>query len=158
MAERHKVVPAVFLVFENPQGEVLLQLRQNTGYADGYWSIPSGHFEPNEHVLKVAQREAKEELDVTMEEQDMHFIALHHIRRTDGLDGMNFYFKITKWQGTPSNAEPAKCGGVQWFSKTKLPENIFPELAEVLGSHPPHRCLSGKFQPRLGTTPTEQKV
>lgn len=153
MAERHKLVPAVFLIFENPQGEVLLQLRQNTGYADGYWSIPSGHFEPEEHVLDVAKREAQEEIGVTMEEQDMHFLAMHHIRRTDGLDGLNLYFKITKWQGKPTNAEPDKCGGIEWFAKTNLPENTYPELAEVFAIQAPHLCLEGKFQPRLGHAP-----
>lgn len=158
MAERHKVVPAVLFVLENPQGEVLLHLRQNTGFADGFWSIPGGHFEPNEHVLDVIKREAKEELGVTVTEDGIHLIGIHHIRRKDGLDGLNLYYKITKWQGVPFNTEPETCAGMQWFAIENLPENTFPEFYEVVASKLPHLCLEGKFQPRLGSALTEQKA
>lgn len=150
MAERHKVVPAVIFMLENPQGEVLLHLRQNTGFADGYWSLPGGHVEPNEHVLTTIQREAKEELGIEVEEEGINFLGLHHIRRNDGLDGLNLYYKITKWQGTPSNTETATCAGIQWFPLNNLPENTFPEFYEVIAPKPPHQFLQGTFQPRLG--------
>lgn len=40
--ERHKVVPAVYAVFRD--GDRLLLLRRaNTGYYDGYYSLPAGH-------------------------------------------------------------------------------------------------------------------
>ncbi len=158
MAERHTLVPAVLFVLENPQGEVLLHLRQNTGFADGFWSLPGGHFEPNEHVLNVIKREAQEELGVAVEEEGIHFIGMHHIRRKDGLDGLNLYYKITKWQGTPSNTEPATCAGMHWFALNNLPENTFPEFFDVITPKPPHLCLAGTFQPRLGQPLAEKKV
>ena len=146
---RHSVVPAVLFVLEE-NGRYLFQLRKNTGFADGFWSIPGGHFEPEEHALTVVAREAKEELGITIEEEGIEFLGMHHMRRKDGNDGLNLYFKITAWQGTPTNAEPETCESLAWFSPEEFPENIFPEIHEILGPKPPHKFIEGHHQPRLG--------
>ena len=57
---RFVVVPAayVFLLREGSRGtEVLLQLRQNTGYRDGYWAAAAaGHVERGETAYDAAHR------------------------------------------------------------------------------------------------------
>ena len=60
------MVPAsyVFLLRESTDGtgtEVLLQLRQGTGYMDGHWAAAAaGHIEQGESVFEAAAREAAE--------------------------------------------------------------------------------------------------
>ena len=66
MTPRFVVVPAayVFLLRTGPTGdEVLLQLRQNTGYMDAHWAAATaGHIERGETAYDAAQRESAEEL------------------------------------------------------------------------------------------------
>jgi len=45
MEERFKITPASYVFLFNDKNEVLLSLRQNTGYRDGQYVIPSGHAE-----------------------------------------------------------------------------------------------------------------
>ena len=52
--------------------EVLLQLRRNTGYMDGYWACgAAGHVEASEAVTATAVREAREELGVEVAAHDL---------------------------------------------------------------------------------------
>ena len=68
MTDRFVVVPAsyVYLLREGAAGtEVLLQLRQNTGYMDGRWAAAAaGHVERGETAYDAARREALEEVGV----------------------------------------------------------------------------------------------
>ena len=51
--------------------QVLLQLRQGTGYMDGHWACgASGHVEAAESVLETAVRETDEELGIRVEAKD----------------------------------------------------------------------------------------
>lgn len=147
---RHAVVPAVLFVLEK-DGRYLLHLRQNTGFADGFWSVPGGHFEPDEHALQVVIREAQEELGIAVKPGDIALIGMHHYRRKDGQDGLNLYFKITHWEGEPSNTDPDHCADMQWFTPDALPANTFGEFHEIIAPKPAHMFIEGEFQPRLGS-------
>jgi ADP-ribose pyrophosphatase YjhB (NUDIX family) len=149
MTERHKLVAVVMFMLEE-DGKILLHLRKNTGFADNLWSLPGGHVEANEHILQAVTREAHEELGIEIDESDMTLLALHHVRRNDGNDGLSLCFKVTDWKGEPRNMEEKFSGGIKWFSPDDLPENINPELLEVLGNTSPSLFLAGHFQPRLG--------
>ena len=56
----------MFLLRDGATGpEVLLQLRQNTGYMDDHWAAAAaGHVEKGETAYDAARREAREEIDV----------------------------------------------------------------------------------------------
>jgi len=45
---------------------VLFQLRKNTGYCDGMWSLVSGHVEDGECATSGMIREAHEEIGITL--------------------------------------------------------------------------------------------
>ena len=79
------LIPAayVFLV----EGErVLLQLREGTGYYDGWWAASAaGHVDPGESVLAGAARETREEIGVEVAEYDLEPITAMHRTAPTGL-------------------------------------------------------------------------
>ena len=73
--EHYRSYSAVFpiLLREGANGrEVLLHLRQNTGYMDGCWDFAgSGHVDENETARQAVARECLEELGITVNPADM---------------------------------------------------------------------------------------
>ncbi len=113
----------VFVLFvRGPR--VLLALRENTGYADGLWNLPSGKVEPEEELLTAAVREAREE--VAVEVTAARLATVVHVRRPSERARVGFFFEAVSWNGTPSNAEPHKCGGLRWSRVDELPESTEP--------------------------------
>ena len=117
--------------------QVLLQLRQNTGYMDGHWACgASGHVEAAESVLEAALRETDEELGIGVEAKDLSALTAMH--RTNDLGGaaleqrIDLFFTLRTWAGTPSVREPAKNAGLRWFSLVDLPEPVPPHERYVL--------------------------
>ena len=55
----------VMLTLER-DGQVLLAERSGTGYADGWYNLPSGKLEEYEDVVAAIIREAWEEVGVTL--------------------------------------------------------------------------------------------
>lgn len=118
--DRFYMVPAVVMILRR-ENDVFLILRQNTGYRDGFYVLPSGHKEEGETALQAAIREAKEETGVDIDPRDVRFTHVMHRRETD--ERVFFYFEADKWQGEPYNAEPEKGVEAGWFPIDNLPEN-----------------------------------
>jgi 8-oxo-dGTP diphosphatase len=121
----------VFLLFVRG-ADVLLALRENTGYADGQWNVPSGKVEAGEDLLTAAVREAREEVAVTVHEARLATVV-HQLHPGGGRVG--FFFEVTTWSGEPTNAEPHKCGGLRWSPLTRLPENTVPYTAHGVSQY-----------------------
>jgi 8-oxo-dGTP diphosphatase len=136
MTERFVVVPAsyVFLLRPGATGdEVLLQLRQNTGYMDDHWAAAAaGHVERGETAYDAAHREALEELAVTG--IDLTFVtAMHRTAHADPIDErIDFFFSARSWSGVPRIVEPQKCAGLQWYPLDQLPDPVVPHELTVL--------------------------
>jgi 8-oxo-dGTP diphosphatase len=120
---------AVFAVFEDEDGRALLSERANTGWRDGWHTLPSGHIEPGEMPSEALAREAREEAGVEIQEFS-HFATIfrHNPERTY----IDFFYRVTKWQGDLRNAEPNKCAGLTWHLHNDLPLQTLPFVAEVL--------------------------
>lgn len=90
--EHYRSYSAVFpiLLREGANGrEVLLHLRQNTGYMDGCWDFAgSGHVDENETARQAVARECLEELGITVDPADAEFVHLCH--RVAGGDGRTY--------------------------------------------------------------------
>jgi 8-oxo-dGTP pyrophosphatase MutT (NUDIX family) len=134
---RFSIVPAayVYLLREKADGvtEVLLQLRQNTGFMDGHWAAAAaGHVERGETAYDAAQREAAEEIAVT----DLGLEFATAMQRTaNGADideRIDFFFTARSWAGEPRITEPDKCADLRWFRLDRLPEPVVPHEAAVL--------------------------
>ena len=69
--EHYRSYSAVFpiLLRDGKDGrEVLLHLRQNTGYMDGTWDFAgSGHVDENETARQAVARECREELGICVD-------------------------------------------------------------------------------------------
>jgi len=136
VTDRFVVVPAayVFLLRDGTIGtEVLLQLRQNTGYMDDHWAAAAaGHVERGETAFDAAHREAAEEIAVTALE--LEFVtAMQRTQHAEPIDErIDFFFTARHWSGEPRIVEPAKCADLRWCPLDALPEPVVPHELEVL--------------------------
>lgn len=106
-------------------GEVLLALRENTGYANGQWNVPSGKVEEGESAVAALLREAHEEVGLRLDAGDVRHVATVHQRNPEGGARIGLFFQAVSWPGEPINAEPHKCGGIGWYPLEALPPNTF---------------------------------
>jgi 8-oxo-dGTP pyrophosphatase MutT (NUDIX family) len=133
---RFVVVPAsyVFLLRAGTSGtEVLLQLRQNTGYMDDHWAAAAaGHVERGETAFDAAHREAAEEIGVTA--LALEFVtSMQRTQHADPIDErIDFFFTARHWSGEPRIVEPEKCAELRWCPLDALPEPVVPHELEVL--------------------------
>ena len=135
---RFVVVPAayVFLLREGAAGtEVLLQLRQHTGYMDDHWAAAAaGHVERGETAYDAAHREALEELGVA--DLDLVFVtSMQRTRHDQPIDErVDFFFTARSWSGEPRIVEPDKAADLRWCSLAALPDPVVPHELSVLES------------------------
>lgn len=137
MIDRFVVVPASYVLFLRRVGDddqILLQLRQGTGYMDGHWATAAaGHIERGESVFEAAAREAAEELGIG----DLELTGLCAMHRTgatgDPIDERVDYFLLaTSWSGEPRIIEPDKCAELRWFGVHDLPAPVVPHELMVI--------------------------
>lgn len=151
MIDRFVVVPAVYVFLLRPptppgEREVLLQLRANTGFMDGYWAAAcAGHVERGESLYAAAGREAREEIGV----DDLALTPLCAMQRRlpTGLpidERVDYFFTATSWSGQPRILESHKCADLGWFRLRDLPSPVVPHEAEVL-----ERLQAGVVPPLL---------
>ena len=115
------------------EDQILLARRLNTGYRDGEYSVPAGHLDGNETVIAAGAREAKEEVGVTINPNDMTFSSVMH--RIEGDERVDFFLQVHKWSGEIVNAEPDKCDDLSWTNMNDLPDNIIPYVARAISNH-----------------------
>ena len=136
---RFRVVPAAYVLLLRGTGsdsEVLLQLRQGTGYRDGHWAAAAaGHVEADESVFAAACREAAEEVGVKIDPADLEPLTAMH--RTHGNhdpvdERVDFFFGCHRWAGEPRLMEAAKAADLGWFPLSALPDPVVPHERYVL--------------------------
>lgn len=141
MRERFSVIPAAYVLLRRGN-EVLLQLRQNTGYRDGFWAAAAaGHVEDGESVFAAAVREVGEELGVAVAVEDL--VPLCCMHRTHGNhepvdERADFFFACSRWVGEPQALEAHRSAGLGWFTLDSLPLRVVPHERFVL-----ERVLAG---------------
>ncbi len=141
--QRFQVVPAAYVILRRqgltsdarPREEVLLQLRQGTGYKDGHWATAAaGHVEAGESVLEAAVREAREEMGIVVDPADLVPVTSLHRTARDGNplnERVDWFYECRTWTGIPTIQEPDKTGALDWFPLDDLPVPIVPHEAFV---------------------------
>ena len=125
--------PVTVHLFFLRDGQILLLRRFNTGFRDGEYSVPAGHLDGGETVMEAGVREAKEEVDVDLDVNDMVFSSVMH--RIEDDERVDFFVHVRKWRGEPFNAEPDKCDDLRWEDIDALPTNIIPYVKQALENH-----------------------
>lgn len=100
--------------------QILLQLRKNTGYCDGLWSLVAGHVEDGEAASAGMAREAREEIGIEVQELK----CVHVMHRVTNRLNMDVFFECLSWKGKIEIREPHKCEALQYFPIDRLPENM----------------------------------
>jgi 8-oxo-dGTP pyrophosphatase MutT (NUDIX family) len=138
---RFVVVPAVYVFLLRPAPypggrEVLLQLRQGTGFMDGHWAAAvAGHVERGESVMVAARREAAEEVGIADVELQPWCAMQRTGRGDDPVDErVDYFFLSTTWSGVPRLMEPDKSADLRWFGLEALPDPVVPHELQVLAS------------------------
>ncbi len=128
--ERHKIVAAVYaIIIKN--GKILLSLRENTGFMDGWYSLVAGHVEADETVDEAMLREAKEEANIVVKSMKLGTVMFR--KGIDGRDDyMDFFFIIDDYEGDIINKEPQKCGELKFFNITNMPNNVLNYVSKAV--------------------------
>ena len=127
---RHRVIPAIFLIFRE-NSKVLLLKRKGTGYMDGSYSMPAGHVDGNEPAILAACREAREEVGIDVAPEDLQLVHTMH-EMAEGHERINLGFEVKQYKGKPKNMEPNKCEELLWAPIDQLPANTVPQVIEIL--------------------------
>lgn len=123
--ERPLFRSAVFLAAENDRGEVLLQLRTNTGFLDGHWDLTgTGHLEYGESVEACAVREVREEAGIIVDAADMELMALFQSDFEVGMHYISAIYRAKKWRGDGAIGEPDKIAELAWFAPDNFPAKL----------------------------------
>jgi 8-oxo-dGTP diphosphatase len=134
LESRTRLVAAAYVALRRDD-EVLLQLRQGTGYRDGYWALLAGHVERDESVLEAAVREAAEEAGVGLDPADLEPLTTLHRFEPDGPpieQRVDFFFQTRTWSGEPEVREPHRTAEMGWFALDALPDPVVPHELQVL--------------------------
>lgn len=110
----------VSIIVLDKTGRVLLGKRRN-GYKAGTYGFPGGRIETREKLSECGKRELFEETGLIA--KSLSYLGVIRELQTD-YNFIHFVYTCDKFSGIPSNSEPEKCEGWEWYSMENLPENI----------------------------------
>lgn len=150
VSDRFRLVPAVYVLLRRIRGgreQVLLQLREGTGYLDGHWAhAAAGHVERGESVFDAAVRECAEELGIAVDAEDLVAVTTLHRQELPGLSSkdhrVDFFVECRRWSSEPRLMEPEKAAALQWWAVDELPTPMVAHEQFVLEG-----LLGGRLEP-----------
>jgi 8-oxo-dGTP diphosphatase len=128
--QRYLMSSTVFIVLRK-DSEFCALKRINTGWMDGFYSLPAGGVEEGETLLEAAQREAFEEIGVQIKSRDLRLVHTLHCK-TRGEGWIGHLFATDRWEGIPTICEPEKHGDLCWFSFRDIPKEFVPYVRTAL--------------------------
>ena len=134
-SERFLRKVAVYMLLVKDE-QVLLLRRYNTGWMDGYYTLPAGHVDGQERAIDAAVRETKEEVGVAIVRSDIQLMYTVHRYSSDTMEYIDLFFKAEAWQGEPRLMEADKADDVSWFPLNALPEKILDYVRHVIETYP----------------------
>lgn len=120
--ERYTTKVTVGLILTR-KDEILLIKRKNTGYMDGMYAFVAGHVEKGESLKQAMIREAHEEANISLKEENLNFVCgIRDGKRND--EYINCYFKAEEFEGEIKLVEEEKCEEIRWVKMNEIPENM----------------------------------
>ncbi len=129
--ERFKLIPFVAVMLKK-DNKVILTKRIKSGWGEGEYALPGGGVDGRETIRQASAREVKEELGVTVREEDLKVVHVMHELGKNNIETIGFFLETEKWEDEPKNMEPHIHEFIDWFDLNNLPENIVAELKLVL--------------------------
>ena len=132
VGKRCIIVPGVRALVLNTEGDILLQLRTDSGL----WGLPGGSVELGETVLEALKREVLEETGLTViSAEPMALYSGLHQRFTypngDEVQCFAVAFIVREWEGRPC-PDGKEGTQVRFWPRTRLPGNLVPVHIETL--------------------------
>ena len=122
--EKETFLSAVYLIIKNEKGKILLQRRQGTKLWPGFLALPAGHIDEGENAIDAVIREAKEELSITIREENIVDSFVVNRRNKSLKPYFDVYFEISSYEGTITINEPNKCSELKWCDINDLPNDM----------------------------------
>lgn len=126
MGKKSLFKSAVHMIIMN-DNKILIQKRKGTKLWNNYYALPAGHIDVGENQYEALVREAKEELDIIIDINDIVncYVVLrnNYFKIDDKLlePYIDFYFEINKYKGIPKIVELDKCDELIWADIKDLP-------------------------------------
>lgn len=130
MRERFKFDASLFCIARE-QGHILAVRRSQTGWMDGFWSLPAGAHDGNESYRDGALRELREETGLIGKPEACFLVHVQQVF-TSKTEWQALYFSVDVFNGTPLIAEPHKHDRVEWRSLLETNEKIVPYVRAAL--------------------------
>lgn len=130
--EKEKFLSAVYLIIKNEEGKILLQRRQGTKLWPGFLALPAGHIDEGENAIDAVIREAKEELSITITEDNIVDSFVVNRRNKSLKPYFDVYFEISSYVGQIKINEPEKCSELKWCDINNLPYDMIDFEVEAI--------------------------
>lgn len=121
-AENDDMPVSLNFIITNDNDDILLGRRINR-YGHGTYALPGGKLKCNETFEDCTKRELKEEVGITVADEDIKIINIMTTITTKHIVQIGVLIK--KYSGTPTNMEPHKCDELGFFPKNNLPQPLF---------------------------------
>lgn len=104
------------LIVHNDGGQVLLA-KINRGHFKGFWSLPGGYMDHDEHPEEGCLRETFEELGLQLPSTDGLELITQKVFNEEGVSFVSFTYSCN-WNGSIQDLRPQleEIAEVQWFS------------------------------------------
>lgn len=129
-ASMHPVARTSVHILLCRENSVLVLLRENTGFCDGFYSVPAGHVEQRESIFDASIRELREETGVVVSKQDLKVVGITERHTTDSR--VDFFLIAKNWKGEVENREPNKCRELRWCQPDDLPDAMIPFVRSAI--------------------------
>lgn len=122
-------VPVTVMIVIPQDNKILLGKRKNTGFMDGFYALPGGRHDGGESLTHAVIREAREEVGIICQPEDIEFSSFIHFNNTDTdkdilPEILYATFKVNRFSGEVTNTEPHKCEELRFFPIDQLPNNM----------------------------------
>jgi len=132
LSDRFRIAVSVNVIIAKDDKYLLLR-RANTGWADGYYTLPAGHVDGNESLTSAAAREVKEEVGLSVRKENFELVhVMHRSDKEDDQERLDFYFLVNQWEGDPYLSEPEKSDRLDWFALNELPDHTLENVKNTL--------------------------
>lgn len=117
----HRLVSKVMI--RNADGDVLLAMVER-GHFKGFWTLPGGYMDHNEHPTSGCVRETLEELGLNIVLDHHEPVITQHVFNDEGISFVSFTYRST-WNGELDSLmlQTEEISAARWFSPKEALEN-----------------------------------